>query len=42
MDHHEDHEGHEEYTFEVFLPKVTGLMNFNTPKLKEGMKRYVL
>ena len=35
MDHHEEN------NFEVFLHKVTGLMNFNTPKLKEGMRRYI-
>lgn len=54
MDHHEEHRGREVKTFAVFHEaqlltclklskiKISLLMNFNTSKLKEGIKRYVL
>ena len=49
MDHHKEHEGHKENNFEALSHnlklsgiKVGLLMNFNTSKLKEGIKRYVL
>ena len=32
MDHHKEHEGHEEDNSEVFSHKVMRCMNFNTPK----------